>query len=80
MTNQTIASLYLKQIQAAFTAIQCDVVILEDGEQYKNQQSLFAIYDALIQNKHHRDTTLIALGGGVVGDMAGFAASTYQRG
>ncbi|ARB91925.1 3-dehydroquinate synthase [Legionella longbeachae] len=80
VTNQTIAALYLKQIQAAFAAIQCDVVILEDGEQHKNQQSLFAIYDALIQNKHHRDTTLIALGGGVVGDMAGFAASTYQRG
>ncbi|KTD06174.1 3-dehydroquinate synthase [Legionella gratiana] len=80
VTNQTIASLYLKQIKTAFAAVQCDVVILEDGEQYKNQQSLFAIYDALIQNKHHRDTTIIALGGGVVGDMAGFAASTYQRG
>lgn len=80
VTNQTIASLYLKQVQSAFSAIQCDVVILEDGEQYKNQRSLFAIYDALIQNQHHRDTTLIALGGGVIGDMAGFAASTYQRG
>jgi 3-dehydroquinate synthase len=80
VTNQTIAPLYLKQVQTAFAALQCDVVILEDGEQYKNQQSLFAIYDALIKNKHHRDTTLIALGGGVVGDMTGFAASTYQRG
>lgn len=80
VTNQTIASLYLKQVQDAFTAIQCDVVILEDGERYKNQHSLFTIYDALIQNKHHRDTTLIALGGGVIGDMVGFAASTYQRG
>ncbi|MGC1183476.1 3-dehydroquinate synthase [Legionella sp.] len=80
VTNQTIASFYLKYIQSAFTEIQCDVVILEDGENYKNQHSLFAIYDALIQNKHHRDTTIIALGGGVIGDMAGFAASTYQRG
>ncbi len=80
VTNQTIAPFYLKYVQAAFAGVQCDVLILEDGEQYKNQQSLFAIYDALIQNKHHRDTTLIALGGGVVGDMTGFAASTYQRG
>lgn len=80
VTNQTVAPFYLKYVQAAFSEIQCDVLILEDGEHYKNQQSLFAIYDALIQNKHHRDTTLIALGGGVIGDMTGFAASTYQRG
>lgn len=80
VTNQTVAPLYLQWVQAAFINIQCDVVILEDGEHYKNQQSLFAIYDALISNKHHRDTTIIALGGGVVGDMAGFAAATYQRG
>jgi 3-dehydroquinate synthase len=80
VTNQTIAPLYLKYVQSAFAAIQCDVVVLEDGEQYKNQHNLFVIYDALIKNKHHRDTTLIALGGGVIGDMTGFAASTYQRG
>lgn len=80
VTNSTVAPLYLKHIQSAFNEIQCDAVILEDGEQHKNQQSLFAIYNALIQNKHHRDTTIIALGGGVVGDVAGFAAATYQRG
>ena len=80
VTNQTIAPLYLKSIQDAFTAVQCDVVILEDGEQFKTQHSLFAIFDALIKNQHHRDTTLIALGGGVIGDLTGFAASTYQRG
>lgn len=80
VTNQTIAPLYLHYLQSAYAALQCDVLILQDGEQYKNEQSLFAIYDALIQNKHHRDTTLIALGGGVVGDITGFAASTYQRG
>ncbi len=50
------------------------------GSNIKIETSLFAIYDVLIKNKHHRDTTLIALGGGVIGDMAGFAASTYQRG
>lgn len=80
VTNHTVAPLYLTLVQSAFTDIQCDVVILNDGEQYKNQHSLFTIYDALIQNKHHRDTTIIALGGGVIGDLAGFAASTYQRG
>ncbi|MCL9684430.1 3-dehydroquinate synthase [Legionella maioricensis] len=80
VTNHTIAPLYLNYLQSVFAGIQCDVVILADGEEYKNQDSLLAIYDSLIQNKHHRDTTLIALGGGVIGDMAGFAASTYQRG
>jgi len=80
VTNETIAPLYLQFLKSAFAAIQCDVVILSDGEQFKNQESLFAIYDALIKNRHHRDTTVIALGGGVIGDMAGFAASTYQRG
>ncbi len=80
VTNQTIAPLYLNYLQSVFAEIQCDVVILADGEEYKNQHSLFVIYDTLIQKKHHRDTTLIALGGGVVGDLAGFAASTYQRG
>lgn len=80
VTNKTVAPLYLKALQSAFVSIQCDVVLLEDGERYKNQESLFTIYEALIQNKHHRDTTLIALGGGVIGDITGFAASTYQRG
>ncbi|MDR3443168.1 MAG: 3-dehydroquinate synthase [Legionella sp.] len=80
VTNQTVAPLYLAVVQSAFSSIQCDVLILEDGEHHKNQHSLFAIYDALIQNKHNRDTTIIALGGGVIGDLAGFAASTYQRG
>jgi 3-dehydroquinate synthase len=80
VTNQTIAPLYLKKIQSIFSGIQCDSVILKDGERYKNQESLFAIYDTLIQNKHHRDTTVLALGGGVIGDLAGFAAATYQRG
>ena len=80
VTNDTIAPHYLQFVQQAFTAIQCDVLILPDGEVYKNQQSLFTIYDALIKYRHHRDTTLLALGGGVIGDLTGFAASTYQRG
>ena len=80
VTNETIAPYYLDTVRQAFSHIQCDVLILKDGEQYKNQSSLSAIYDTLIKKGHHRDTTLIALGGGVVGDLVGFAASTYQRG
>ncbi|HAU1516040.1 TPA: 3-dehydroquinate synthase [Legionella pneumophila] len=80
VTNRTVAPLYLGHLQSVLPSKQCDVVILEDGEEHKNQRSLFTIYDSLIQNKHHRDTSIIALGGGVIGDMAGFAASTYQRG
>ncbi|KTD16417.1 3-dehydroquinate synthase [Legionella jordanis] len=80
VTNDKVASLYLDLVKSAFTGKQCDCVILPDGEAFKNQHSLNSIYDKLITNKHHRDTTLIALGGGVIGDMTGFAAATYQRG
>ena len=80
VTNQTIAPLYLHFLQTAFADRQCDVLVLADGEEHKNQSSLFLIYDALMEHRHHRDTTLIALGGGVIGDITGFAASTYQRG
>ena len=80
VTNATLAPLYLAKVQEAFSAFQCDVLVLPDGEAHKNQQSLFMIYEALTKHHHHRDTTLIALGGGVVGDLTGFAAATYQRG
>ncbi|CEK11188.1 3-dehydroquinate synthase [Legionella hackeliae] len=80
VTNEKIAALYLGDLQKAFADKQCDVVILQDGEEFKNRESLFAIYDTLIAKHHHRDTTLIALGGGVIGDITGFAAATYQRG
>lgn len=80
VTNNTIAPLYLARVQEAFSSLQCDVVVLNDGEAYKNQKSLFSIYDTLISHQHHRDTTLVALGGGVIGDITGFAAATYQRG
>jgi len=80
VTNKKIAAYYLKYVSAAFDDTQCDTVILPDGEQYKNQESLYQIYETLIKGHHHRDTTLIALGGGVIGDITGFAAATYQRG
>jgi 3-dehydroquinate synthase len=80
VTNKTIAPLYLDNVKQAFAGIQCNDLILPDGEAYKNQQSLTTIYDTLVNHHHHRDTTLIALGGGVIGDITGFAAATYQRG
>jgi 3-dehydroquinate synthase len=80
VTNDSVAPLYLAKLRSAFNDRQCDEFILKDGEEYKNQQSLFSIYDLLIAKQHHRDTTLIALGGGVIGDITGFAAATYQRG
>jgi 3-dehydroquinate synthase len=82
ITNETIAPLYLEPLVAAFKSAGVDVVrvVLPDGEQYKNWQTLNLIFDALIEHRCERRTTLVALGGGVVGDMTGFAAATWQRG
>lgn len=80
VTNDIVAPHYLSTVRSAYADRQCDVVILNDGERYKNQASLYQIYDALIEHHHGRDSTLIALGGGVIGDITGFAAATYQRG
>ena len=80
VSNTTVAPLYLDQLQQALTHYQVTELILPDGEQYKNSATLNTIYDALLEQRHNRQTTLIALGGGVVGDMTGFAAASYQRG
>ncbi len=82
ITNETIAPLYLAQTQQALNKLGVAhfAVVLPDGEAYKNWQTLNLIFDALMQNRAERSTTLIALGGGVIGDMVGFAAATYQRG
>ncbi|MCY0967366.1 3-dehydroquinate synthase [Parathalassolituus penaei] len=80
VTNETVAPLYLAKVREALTAYQVDEVILPDGEQYKNLDTLNLIFDALLSRTHNRTTTLVALGGGVVGDMCGFAAACYQRG
>ena len=82
VTNTAIAPLYLGALRSALEASGVAVVpvILPDGEQYKTWQTLNLIFDALIGNRCERRTTLIALGGGVVGDMTGFAAATWQRG
>ncbi len=82
ITNTTIAPLYLGAVQSALQAAGVDVVpiVLPDGERHKNWETLNQIFDALIANRCERRTALIALGGGVVGDMTGFAAATWQRG
>jgi 3-dehydroquinate synthase len=82
VSNTTIAPLYIEQIKTNLDSqnIQHDCVILEDGEQFKTLEAVQTIITTLLEKKHNRQTTLIALGGGVVGDITGFAASVYQRG
>lgn len=80
VTNETIAPLYLAKLQAGLADYQLESVILPDGEQYKTLQYLEKIFDQLLAKKFSRNATLIALGGGVIGDMGGFAAACYQRG
>ena len=80
VTNETIAPLYLGKLRDQLPGLQVDEVILPDGESFKTLDTLNLIFDALLQMRHNRTTTLIALGGGVIGDMTGFAAASYQRG
>ena len=82
VTNLTVAPLYLSQLTHTLedNGIEVLPIVLPDGEQYKNWQTLNLIFDGLLTKHAERNTTLIALGGGVVGDMGGFAAATYQRG
>lgn len=80
VTNRTVAPLYLDSLRAALGEVQTDVFALEDGERFKNLGTYSRIVDALLERRHNRSTTLVALGGGVVGDIAGFVAATYQRG
>ena len=82
VTNTTVAPLYLAKLQQ--TLLSCGInsasIVLPDGEQYKNSETLGVVYDALLTNRCERSTPLIALGGGVIGDLTGFAAATYLRG
>ena len=82
VTNTTVAPLYLSKLTRSLEAAGVSVlpIILPDGEVFKNTQTLNTIYDALLQNRCERSTTLIALGGGVIGDLTGYAAATYLRG
>jgi len=80
VSNETVAPLYLERAQAAFLDFETHSVILPDGEQYKTLQTVEKIFDALLEHRFDRHCTVVALGGGVIGDMAGFAAACYQRG
>lgn len=82
VTNTTVAPLYLEKLAKPLRDAGVSVIeiILPDGEAYKNSETLNLIYDALLRNRCERSTTLIALGGGVIGDLTGYAAATYLRG
>lgn len=80
VTNETVAPLYLESVETALPGKDVAVTTLPDGERFKNLDSINEIFNQLLAKRHNRSTTLIALGGGVIGDMTGFAAATYQRG
>ena len=80
VSNETVAPLYLDRVRVALGNRDVHVQVLPDGEQYKTLERLADIFDSLIDARFGRDCTIVALGGGVVGDMAGFAAAAYQRG
>jgi 3-dehydroquinate synthase len=80
VTNVTVGPLYLEQVLSSLQAFEVQSLQLPDGEQYKNLDTLNLIYDKLLSSRFDRQCTLVALGGGVVGDITGFAAATYQRG
>ncbi len=82
VTNTVVAPLYLDRVAASLAAAgkQVTPIVLPDGEKEKNWANLMQIFDVLLTEKCDRKTTLIALGGGVIGDMTGFAAATYMRG
>ena len=80
VSNQTVAPLYLQALQTSLEGYTVTTVILPDGEAYKNWETLQLIFDGLLKARFDRKSTLIALGSGVIGDMAGFAAACYQRG
>ena len=81
VTNERVAPLYLEQLKNALDpATQVSTVVLPDGEEHKSLAVLEQIYDVALKDGHNRTTTILALGGGEVGDMAGFAAASYKRG
>ena len=80
VSNTTVAPLYIDKVKNLLTDFKVSEVILPDGEQYKNLDTVNQIFTSLLENRFDRSSTLIALGGGVVGDMTGFAAASYQRG
>ncbi len=80
VTNTTVAPLYLDKVKSLLGDYQISTVVLPDGEQYKTLDTVNTIFSALLEARFDRSCTLVALGGGVVGDMTGYAAASYQRG
>lgn len=80
VTNTTIAPLYLDAVLKNLSAYSTEHLILPDGEQYKTLDTVMRVFNALLAHRFSRNATLIALGGGVIGDLGGFAAACYQRG
>lgn len=81
VSNAAVAGLYLDKVRRSLSsADQVDVVEIGDGERFKTLETYATVLDRLVERRHNRSTTVVALGGGVVGDVAGFAAATYQRG
>lgn len=82
VSNTTVAPLFMERLAGALARAGAEVVriVVPDGEEHKDWRTLNAVFDALLEKRCGRDTTLVALGGGVIGDLAGFAAATYQRG
>jgi 3-dehydroquinate synthase len=80
VTNRTVEPLYLERVVSALADRPTATLALPDGEQYKTLAGIEPIFDALVAARVNRDGSIVALGGGVVGDMAGFAAACYQRG
>ena len=80
VTNETIAPLYLAKLQNALQGRRTATLVVPDGEQHKTLDSFARIVDALVAGRMNRDAAAVALGGGVIGDMVGFAAACYQRG
>ncbi|MFT7002681.1 MAG: 3-dehydroquinate synthase [Sulfurimonas sp.] len=80
VTNPKVAGLHLSYLLSKISAKELYIITVPDGEEYKNQQSIDTILESLFNHHFNRKSMLIAFGGGVIGDMTGFAASIYQRG
>jgi len=80
VTNSTVSDLHLDYLKTKISAKELHVITLKDGEEYKNQESIDLILESMFENRFNRKSMLIAFGGGVIGDMTGFASSIYQRG
>lgn len=80
VTNEVVEPLWLGRLQSGLGEFDVRVVVLPDGERYKTLETLSVVFDALAEHGFHRDASILALGGGVVGDIAGFAAACWQRG